>query len=273
MTRILLGVAGVSILLLAAPLNTAGAADMPLKAPPPPPPALNWTGCNVNAGVGYGMWNQDQYSETFPVLFPISTTTTDGGRGWLGRFGAGCDYQFGAGRSNFVIGAFGDYDVMNLHGSNQPESIFFGGAPVSGTETETGAWAFGGRIGYLVTPWLLSYFSGGYTQARFGQVNLTTTTVPGGPTTGDFPAEIYRGWFIGGGTEYALNFDWIPVRGLFWRSEYRFAQYQAVDLPLLITATGAPVGFAEHSQKEVQTITTSLVWRFNWAGGPIATRY
>ena len=31
------------------------------------------------------------------------------------------------------------------------------------------------------------------------------------------------GWFLGGGTEYALNMDWIPIHGLFWRTEYRYA--------------------------------------------------
>ena len=28
-------------------------------------------------------------------------------------------------------------------------------------------WAIGGRIGWLVTPQLLTYFSGGYTEAKF----------------------------------------------------------------------------------------------------------
>ena len=83
-------------------------------------------------------------------------------------------------------------------------------------------------------------------------------------------AHTYSGWFIGGGTEYALNMPWIPVRGLFWRTEYRYAQYQAADLPILLDS-GAAAGAAEHSQKTVQTITSGLVWRFNF-GGPVAAR-
>ena len=50
-----------------------------------------------------------------PTAFVPATTrtTTDGGRGWLGLVGGGCDYEFPvSGFGNFVIGAFGDYDFM-----------------------------------------------------------------------------------------------------------------------------------------------------------------
>jgi len=41
-------------------VHTASAADLglPIKsASAPPPPGVNWTGCYVNGGGGYGMWN------------------------------------------------------------------------------------------------------------------------------------------------------------------------------------------------------------------------
>jgi outer membrane immunogenic protein len=47
-----------------------------------------------------------------------------------------------------------------------------------------------------------------------------------------------NGWFIGGGTEFALN--WLP--SLYRKTEYRFAEYGARDAPIIITATGASVG-------------------------------
>src|SRR4029077_14238805 len=39
----------------------AMAADMAVKAPimRAPLPAFSWTGCYLDAGVGYGIWNQD----------------------------------------------------------------------------------------------------------------------------------------------------------------------------------------------------------------------
>lgn len=58
MSHKLLGVIGVSAMLLA-PLGAASAADMgmPYKAPLPPPPVVSWTGCYVDGGWGYGVWN------------------------------------------------------------------------------------------------------------------------------------------------------------------------------------------------------------------------
>jgi outer membrane immunogenic protein len=247
-----------SLASLALTSGSALAADLGrpyYKAPPPPPaPVASWTGCYIDGGVGYGMWNQDSYTETDPGLLQISDTTTFGGRGWLGRVGAGCDYQIA---SSFVIGAFGDYDFMNIHGQYMDPLTGF-----IGQEKESGAWAVGGRIGYLVTPSLLTYFDGGYTQARFDQIDFSSLTVPAVPVGLDIASQTYHGWFIGGGTEYSLG--WFP--GLFWRSEYRYASYQAADLPIIITATGTPSGLADNVRKTVQTITTGLVWRFNFGG-------
>lgn len=263
----------VSVLVLAAPV--AQAADLPLKAPPPaPPPAYNWTGCYVDGGVGYGMYNDDHYTETYPGKLQFSDTTTDGGRGWLGRFGAGCDYQ----ADRFVIGAFGDYDFASISGKNNVTNPQWDGVPgiwspspiglfgAEGNEKETGAWAIGARLGYLVTPSLLGYVDAGYTQARFGSVQFVTNTSPTIATTSWLNSSTHSGWFIGGGEEYQLA--WVP--GLFLRAEYRYSQYSGSDLACQ-TTTGLCVNttdtsWAEHTKKEVQTATTSLVWRFNWAG-------
>jgi len=256
-----------------AAFGLARAADMP---PPvykaPPPPVYNWTGCYTNGGVGYGMWNQDHYAEFGPPIFttggfdPVSVTYTNGGRGWLGTIGGGCDYQFSMGNlGNWVVGAFGDYDPMSLTGTNESQlPITTNIADISGSETETGAWYVGGRIGYLVTPTLLTYFEGGYTQARFGQVNFSREFLPSVATAYSLPGTTYSGWFLGSGIEYALT--WLPIQGLFWRSEYRYASYEAQDVPLVFTSTGTQSGYYEHSQKYVQTATSSLVWRFNWFG-------
>jgi outer membrane immunogenic protein len=259
--------------------SSAFAADLSpvpnYKAPPLPPP-VSWTGCYVDGGVGYGLWKQDHYGELstgtsfVPPFTPVTPSASTGGEGWLGRIGAGCDYQIG---SRWLIGAFADYDFTGLSGSFQdPWTAWIG------NENETGEWAVGGRIGVLVTPRLLTYFDGGYTQAHFGQINLLSDSVPqfvpffcgAGPCY--IPAHTYTGWFIGGGTEYALS-DIVPLPGLFWRTEYRYAGYRSADLPIL-TASGAQLindtplqAVGEHLSNDVQTITSGLVWRFNWTGG------
>ena len=267
MLRRLLGVVGVTSLLAAAPLSVAGAADMgmPLKAPLASPPAYTWTGCYVDGGGGYALWNQD-YSIHSTIVDVGTTTSTGGGRGWMGVFGGGCDYQFSLGSlGNWTIGAFGDYDIMDVQGTNQPQTAIVGAlGSISGNEKESSAWFVGARLGYLVTPALMAYFDGGYTQTRFDQVNFTS--VLGTAAFETLPAQTYSGWFLGGGAEYALNFSWLPIRGLFWRNEYRYASYNSANVPIVSTLTGVPTDVVEHVTPYVQTVTSSLVWRFNWTG-------
>ena len=254
-----------SAMLGALAVGSAMAADMPAKAPmlmKAPPPAYSWTGCWLSGGIGYGLWNQDHNVTNPGFTPPVTVSTTDGGRGWLGRAGVGCDYQVS---SSFVLGLFGDYDFMSLKGSNSPsEVIAVGGgptSPITGNTTENAAWAFGGRIGYLVTPSLMTFVDGGYTRTHFTQSN-ELQTFNGAPITFAYPSYNVSGWFIGGGTEYQV--PWAGFNGLFWRSEYRFATYSAVNLVEFSTLTGIPTGNTEHSQTYVQTATSSLVWKFNW---------
>ena len=278
MLRQVLGVVAIACALIAAPLSAAGAADLPsykgpaLLPPPPPPAAYNWTGCYIDAGGGYGFWNQD-HSTTGPVPAFFGTTlttatTTDGGRGWLGRFGGGCDYQTSLFNNRFVVGVFGDYDPMNLKGSNSPSEVgqvpcpTFCTSTLTANETETYAWYVGGRIGYLVNPAFLAFVDGGYTQTKFTQSGQYETVLGEAIGVG-FPSFIDSGWFIGGGGEYAL--DWFPVRGFFVKGEYRYAQYNSANLTETFT-NGASTGYVETTKPYVQTVTGSLVWRFNWNG-------
>jgi outer membrane immunogenic protein len=239
--------------------GNAMAADMAVKAPimKAPAPAVSWTGCYINGGAGYGMSNIDHTLETFPGLVALNAGGTDGGRGWLGTVGAGCDYQLPVGSlGNFVIGVFGDYNFMNIHGQIE-DSV----TVAQGDAKESRAWAVGGRVGYLVTPNLLTYFNAGYTQAHFDQVNMSNFGI-GLAGFVVLPAQNYSGWFLGSGVEYAFN--WLPIQGLFWRNEYRLSQYRDVDLDRLVAATGAATGTGDHFRPIVQTVTTSLVWRINW---------
>lgn len=239
--------------------SSAFAADlrMPVKAPIAPPPVVStWTGCYIDGGIGYGMYNQESSSFNSVTGAPIGTQVTNGGRGWLGRVGGGCDYQVG---SSLVIGAFADFDFMNLTGHYGDPS-----GPVVGNEKESSAWYAGGRIGYLITPNVLGYIDGGYTETRFDAVNFYSSLVPGAALGINLPAHTYtNGWFLGGGYEYALS-GILPLNGLYWRTEYRFAQYQSANVPVITTATGAAFGVSEHMQKYNQTITSGLVWRFNF---------
>jgi outer membrane immunogenic protein len=248
---------------LAALTGAAFAADMPL--PPPnyvpvaaaPPPMF--TGCYVAGGIGYGVSNIDHNGETIPGLVATSSSTDSGGRGWLGRVGGGCDYQFPLFSTwPAVIGLLADYDFSGISGTTADPTSGLGG-----NLNQSGAWYAGVRAGLLPSPNLLTYVDGGFTQAKFDQSGLSTQfTVPPLPSGVSLSGHTYNGWFIGGGTEYA--FTWLPIHGLFWRTEYRYSSYQSADVPTIVTATGVPSGFGQHVSPQVQTVTTSLVWRFNW---------
>jgi outer membrane immunogenic protein len=153
-----------------------------------------------------------------------------------------------------VIGIFGDYDFASIRGD---VAVPFTG--ISGHEKLTSAWAVGGRIGYLITPSILTYVSGGYTEARFSGADLFVPANPPIPSGFSVPAHTFSGWFLGGGYEY--NLSWLP--GLFWRTEYRLAEYNRGGRALLQSGVPFP-GVSVDGKPFVQTIRSELVWRLNW---------
>ena len=206
------------------------------------------------------MWTQDSFKQS-PAGVPISASITNGGKGWFGMGQAGCDYEFSLPlfsfwRPHIIVGAFGDYDFSSLTGTNSnPDFV--------GSEKNSASWFAGARVGYVVTPRVLTYFDGGWTQARFDQVNFNFLST-GGPAPVGPAAQTYSGWFVGSGLEYSL--DILPIPGLFLKTEYRYSQYSSANVPILFTATGAQTGFTVNSSKAIQMVSTELVWRFNWFG-------
>jgi outer membrane immunogenic protein len=233
---------------VAALTGAAIAADIPAPAPHKAPamvaaPRATWTGCYVGVGGGYGMWNQEH--TTFdPIGAAYFPETTTGGRGYFGTVQGGCDYQI----SQFVIGVFGDYDFGSIKGTyNDP---FYA---TRGSEKLKSMWAAGGRIGWLPYDTLLTFFSAGYTQAHFDQVNTVNLA---GTGTVTLPSNTYGGWFLGSGYEYKFTF----MPSLSWKTEYRFSSFSADRL--LLSGTLIAPGDAVDSRKYVQTIRSELVWRF-----------
>jgi outer membrane immunogenic protein len=260
MKKLALQVAAISVLLV----GSSAAADLrqpvPVKAPAPVA-AYSWTGCYVGAGGGYGMFDQKTSFRNAGVPFGVSNDV--GGRGWFGTVQVGCDYQIG---SNIVIGAFGDYDFSGIKGdwTNPAFAAFFGTS--TGQEKLKSSWAAGGRIGWIPfqASQLLVYLSGGYTQARFSQITLINLVgVPSGVV---IPKHTYAGWFIGSGYEYGLGF----LPGLFWKTEYRFANYGSDNI--FVQAGGVVTADSVEQRKYVHAVRSELVWRFNF-GGPVVARY
>ena len=250
---------------IAAMTGSAVAADMApryAKAPAPVVVAASWTGCYLGGGGGYGLWNQEntQYAGLGAARVQQEATHTNGGRGYFGTVQAGCDYQFG---SQFVIGAFGDYDFSSEKGIFAAQ---FGN--YTGSEKLSSSWAIGARAGWIALPGLLTYFTAGYTESTFDRTNLNFfPALAVAPLY--FDKQTYKGFFIGAGDEYALSF----LPGLFWKTEYRFSEFNAARLDIRNNPAGTLTNDSFDTKKYNHTVRSELVYRFNWGGGAVVAKY
>jgi outer membrane immunogenic protein len=264
---------------VAAFTGSALAADLPArtytKAPVMPEPVYNWTGFYVFGGVGGGIWDADSNPFNNVTGVPLQIGQRQGGDGWFGTVGAGYDWQF---NQTWVAGVFADGQFGSLKGSI-PGAFDFTG--VTGTMKLQDTWAVGGRIGWLVAPNVLSYVNAGFTQSYWSGSQLVPLT--GGLATATTPAFNRSGWFVGGGVENNFDIFGISAPGWFMKTEYRMAFFDGINLsdsvpggPAVVVIPGIG-GFANpqnsiHFKPDVQTISTSLVYRFNW-GGPLVAKY
>jgi outer membrane immunogenic protein len=270
----------IALTAVAAFTGSASAADLAArpytKAPPMMAPVYNWTGFYIFGGGGGGLWDADSNVKSTGVVgglggfgpagTALSRDQRTGGDGWFGTVGIGYDWQF---NGKWVAGIFADGQFGDIHGSLSDP--FFG---TEGREKLRTSYAAGARIGYLVAPNVLSYVNAGYSGSQWSGTTQTFLTPPitASATTPSFHRD---GWFIGGGFENNLDIFGITAPGWFMKTEYRSAFYNRVTLP----ETFAPgsgfaglTGTAVTFKPFVQTISTSLVYRFNW-GGPLVAKY
>ncbi|PPD46457.1 MAG: outer-membrane immunogenic protein precursor [Methylocystis sp.] len=236
--------------------GSAFAADLPShKAPyiaPPPPPM--WTGfyAGLNAGYSFGMNNsvtttvgaaQDGLAALLPgLLIPGSSALANAGvanitrNGFIGGAQVGYNYQWG---SSYVIGIEADLQGAGIRGSGgnggfAQDGFALGGGALSVTRTSAGFndinagidWmgTVRGRVGYLFTPTMLLYGTGGL--AYGGTYANTTNSLnhivnvgilpPLANITATFPtvagvgrqSDTLLGWTAGAGFEWMLSPGW-----------------------------------------------------------------
>ncbi|MCK1541694.1 porin family protein [Bradyrhizobium sp. 147] len=276
MKKILLALTAVAAL-----TGSASAADLgarPYVKAPAPAPVANWTGFYIFGGAGGGLWNADSNVQSTGVVGPFgafgaagTALTRDqrlGGSGWFGTVGLGYDWQF---TPSWVAGVFADGQFGDIRGSLSDPFNF-----VEGREKLRTSYAAGVRLGYLVAPNVLSYVNAGYSGSEWSGTSLSTLAAGGGPTVLNTSSFRRDGWFVGGGVENNLNIFGISAPGWFMKTEYRSAFYDRISLPETCTVAGcgvvAPFGTAATFKPWVQTISTSLVYRFNWSG-PVVAKY
>jgi outer membrane immunogenic protein len=247
---------------LAAFTGSAVAADLPAAPAYTKAPAAvgtpSWTGFYIFGGAGGGVWDANTgVSSTATGACVACITNRQGGDGWFGTAGAGYDWQFS---QRWVFGILADGQFGSLKGSiSDPTLSAVGNVKLQDT------WAVGARVGYLVAPQVFSYVNAGYTGSDWGGSTLVSafTGAPSGFHTGGFNTQ---GWFVGGGVENNLDIFGISAPGWFMKTEYRAAYYDNKNVNILVDGTNANSGFDINFKPLVQTVSTSLVYRFNWTG-------
>jgi outer membrane immunogenic protein len=249
---------------LAAFTGSAFAADLPARTYTKAPPVAvlpSWTGFYIFGGAGGGIWDASDKAISNPAGFPLSVNQRVGGDGWFGTVGAGYDWQF---NGSWVAGVFADGQFGSLRGTIQDLNFL-----VSGTIKMQEAWAGGARLGYLVAPNVLSYVNAGYTGSHWSGATMVSALAgtPTGLTTSAFNR---NGGFIGGGVENNLNIFGITAPGWFMKTEYRAAYFGSKTVQEKFGALPSTDSIV--FKPWVQTVETSLVYRFNWTG-PVVAKY
>ena len=118
---------------------------------------------------------------------------------------------------------------------------------------------------------VFSYVNAGYTGSEWDGSTLTSA-VSGGPAGFHTNGFSTQGWFVGGGVENNLDIFGISAPGWFMKTEYRAAYYDNKNLNILVDGANTPTGVDINFKPLVQTVSTSLVYRFNWTG-PVVAKY
>lgn len=254
--------------------GSAFAADLPSrKAPPPPayvpppPPVMTWTGLYGGLNLGGG-WSANRANPNNFALYgsPVNGATyllpgsTKGGGsgGVVGGGQLGYNYQLGS----FVLGAETDFQGTSMHSGGNANTALYpdpAGAGAFLVPLAPGGnpgvalnW-FGtarGRAGFLVTPTLLVYGTGGF---AYGNVQSQFT---GSSNT-------RTGWTAGGGAEWMFMPNWSA------KGEYLFTDLSsggAQGNALGNTTLGNTWVDRRHPQYNV--VRAGVNYHFNLGGAP-----
>jgi outer membrane immunogenic protein len=181
-------------------VQIGSAADLPVKAPIVKAPSVvpySWTGCFVGVAGG-GKRGRSRHVSGDAATLGLNITNDYDMSGGIVGVEYGCNWQTGL----WVLGTESDFSWTNLRGGEH-DIAPFNTAAISSTRE---SWLSTSRVraGFLPTPQLLLYGTGGLATARVEAV--VDATAAGA----NIISESRRrwGWTGGGGAEYALGGGW-----------------------------------------------------------------
>jgi outer membrane immunogenic protein len=281
------------VLLVAGALVAIGvaptlAADMAVKAPPPVVPVPDsWTGFYVGAELG-GEWARGKWTTTSidqrGTLFPLDATSPRNidPSSFRGGLYLGYNWQFAP---QWVGGIEFDWADANkrattvgVPGCSSANSCnpFPGESSQGDAASVKLGWdaSVRARLGYLVSPGLLLYGTGGVAwqsvgtsaTCQFSDPDPICFVADGAPFATVSNSTTRTGWTIGGGVETKISPNWIL------RGEYRYSDFGTFSTQAnLNTADGfRPTNIAYQLKLTTQIATIGIAYKF---GGPVVAKY
>jgi outer membrane immunogenic protein len=240
--------------------GVASAADLAIRPAPVYAPAFNWSGCYIGGYIG-GAWNAENIkaldvNDWYDNTDYLHHWSYDTDSSFIGGGTVGCNWQPVG--SPWVFGLEGEIGAIDLNGTGY-DPFAYEYYPLWST-VKIGDWygMITGRLGYA---WdrVLVYAKGG---AAF----LTVDAAVYDPYTA-FAATGSKDistWTIGGGLEYAFNWNWSL------KAEYMFIGLDNVN------ACGAYFNYGSfcwnHELEGIHTAKIGLNYRFG-GGAPVVARY
>jgi outer membrane immunogenic protein len=190
-------------------------------APSQTAPSPTWTGAYIGGDVGgawasnTGTWSKPPLTDLYPVSGP------NGGSGPLGGVHIGYNWQFAP---TWVAGVEGDWSLTHAGSTNSqgwvptlPAFIFPGSFSLTSSTLQWMS-SLRGRVGYLVTPNIMAYATGGVAWGRFNDGGFSTNT--GADTDTLSFSDTRIGYVAGAGLEWAMTSHWLV------RTEYLFYHFK-----------------------------------------------
>jgi outer membrane immunogenic protein len=224
--------------------GTATAADLgPYEAAPAyaaPVHVFSWTGfyAGINAGYGQG---RDDVGYTFDPKFfggraaagQVPVSQSIGNQGVLAGVQIGYNWQLG---SAGLVGVETDFDWARINGANSSTDVATNNFNTTAERRVDSLGTLRLRLGYLLTPNILLYGTGGLaygeTSLKVSTLNMTSCgTSPG--CLSNTATTTRAGWTAGGGYEVAIG------HGMSWKTEYLY-----VDLGSDSATVTSPFGAA-----------------------------
>jgi outer membrane immunogenic protein len=233
-----------------AAIQSAGAADLALKAPPPPPIVDEWTGWYIGLNLG-GSWGRSSTYYTGAGVGFAPFTSSQHMDGVLGGAQIGYNWQF---NRSWVVGVEADFQGTGQRGSATfpPITTTIVGAAVTtvtttGTLTQKMPW-FGtvrGRLGVEPSEHWLLYVTGGlaYAQIRSTAAISAIAMSPGGTATAALSSSVNNdrdGWTVGVGSEWMFAHQWSA------KVEYLYMDYGHLNDGFLGVGGIATLGINSH---------------------------